>query len=451
MIPFINRKIIYPLYFSWNRDNRLQHCKRLEHTQWLSRDEILFRQLEQFKHLIKYAYNNSKFYKNLYSKESIYSEDIQSFDDIKKLPVICKNDLQNHIEEMFSTSFPKSQRYENSSGGSTGRPTVFYGDKKSLPKLFGAYIRSDKWTGWNIGEKSIYLWGADRDINMVHAYKEKIVQALVYRAKILNAFDIKEKDMELFSEILIKERPSLIVAYSSVAVKFASFIRDKDIKGIKPKGVICSAETLTQKDRNLIEGVFHCKVQNRYGSREVGLIAAECEKQEGLHINAENLLVEFHPINDEKEDGEVIITDFNNYAMPLIRYNMGDISGPITKNCSCGRGLPLMSPVTGRTSDFISHPEGHLIHGEYFSHLFYGMRGIKQFQVIQDSLSELKVKIVSDDLTSDMEKSIKQKVREIMGDNVKTIIQEVDSIPILSSGKYRFVISNIKIENKSNS
>ncbi|CAN2045897.1 phenylacetate-CoA ligase [Candidatus Magnetomoraceae bacterium gMMP-13] len=447
MLSIINRKIIYPLYFAWNKDKRLQYLKEMEKGQWLSQDEILSRQLIKFKRLFKYAYENSPFYRKLYIKAGVTPEDINSFDDIRNLPVITKQDIQKNMQTMVSTTFPKCDMYLEASGGSTGNPTNFYADKYGRPRKGASSLMFNQWAGWNIGEKVFYLWGADREDNRVRALKEKIVQKLIFRNYIFNAFDITEDGMRMLTQLLIREKPSLIIAYANVAALIAKYLEKLKIRGIRAKGVICSAETLTDENQKIIERVFNCHVLNRYGSREVGLISAECDHHEGLHINAENLLVEFKSLekyNNGQKFGEIIVTDFNNRAMPFIRYNMGDIAKPINSKCSCGRGLPLMSRIYGRTSDFIKHPNGGLIHGEYFSHIFYGMKNIRQFQVIQESLDTFDIKVVaSERLATDMKQFIISKVYEIMGNNVHVNIIELSDIPIPSSGKFRFTISKI--------
>ena len=214
---------------------------------------------------------------------------------------------------------------------------------------------------------------------------------------------------------------------------------------IRPRGIVSSAETLTPEMRKVIEETFHCKVLNRYGSREVGLIASECDKQSGLHINYDNIhieLVDSHhkPVSDGCS-GNILVTDYYNKAMPLIRYELGDVGVMSTKQCECGRGLPLLEKVVGRKSDFFKTRDGRLVHGEYFTHLFYGVAGVKQFQVVQTKVDEVIINLAQSklvDLTA-----IKSSINDKLGGDIDIVVNLVDKIPPSASGKYLFVRSEV--------
>ena len=435
------------MYFYYKNDDRLKYLKEFEKYQWHSPDEIRERQFGKFKKLLNHAYETCPFYTELYSAIGLLPGDIKCIEDIKNIPIISKRDLQKNVEHMISTFHNSKEMYNDFSGGSTGVPTEFWIDKNTLSRKFGSVLMFDQWTGWNIGEKVYYLWGADRDKDRARALKEAIVQKYIYRNSNLNAFDLSESKMEIFAKILNKENPKLIIAYTNFAVEFAKFIENKTTYRLKIPAIITSAETLTLDKRILIERVFGCKVFNRYGSREVGLMACNCSRQEGLHVNSENIFLEierFKTSHDINGMGEVVVTDLNNFAMPFIRYNTGDISAKIDKLCSCGRGMPLIKDVEGRTSDFIKTKAGKLIHGESFSHLFYGLSEIAQFQIIQKDYDSITVKLVSSTQLSDLlKKSIVTKVNEVFGQKINIFVEQVDIIKPTASGKYRFCISDI--------
>jgi phenylacetate-CoA ligase len=205
---------------------------------------------------------------------------------------------------------------------------------------------------------------------------------------------------------------------------------------------------LTESKRGIIEKAFSCKVLNRYGSREVGLIASECQQQSGLHINADNLHVEI--VKNGKavpvgESGDILVTDFSNKGMPLIRYNLGDV-GRLSKDiCSCGRTLPLMQSVEGRSGDFFVADDGSLVHGEYFTHLFYGIEEVIKFQIIQESLIDIQLKIVTKDdrLKDEHINNIKNKTQKILGKQCIVQVEYVKDIPPTASGKSLFTISRV--------
>jgi len=280
---------------------------------------------------------------------------------------------------------------------------------------------------------------------------EKVNNALFFRRIPLDAFDLTEDKMRTYLEVLKKENPTVLQAYAQAMVLFAQFIeREKlSVKPLQLKGIISSAEKLYDHQRELIERVFNCKVFDRYGSREVGLVSSECDKFEGVHLNADNVVVEFLkedgiPCNPG-ETGRVVVTDLWNKVMPFIRYDMGDMGIFLEEKCSCGRGFPLMKCVEGRTADFIRLKNGKLIHGEYFTHLFYGVQGIREFQLIQKTENHMEFKIVKAGEVEEekLEEAFKKMHAFMDASDIKIQISYVDKIEKPRSGKLRFTISEI--------
>lgn len=446
MLDQLNRYLVFPAYMRWNKDDRISFMKKYEKTQWLSSDELCDRQFQGVQRIVRYAYDNVPFYRKRYDAVGITPEDIRTVEDIRLLPILKKKDLQGSLNDLRSTACPPEQGFLNASGGSTGQPTIFYGDHKSLSSKFGAFLMSDQWTGWNLGEKSAYLWGADRESNQFRSWKEQMVLGYIFRREMLNAFCMSEEDMVAFAKVMLKEKPTLVVAYANAVYQFAEFLKSRGISGICPKGIVSSAETLLEDRRKVVEEVFNCKVLNRYGSREMGLIASECECQQGLHVNTNGIYAELLPLDPDLPGtpSEIVVTDLENQVMPLIRYNTGDTCFEMKTGCACGRGFPLLGSIAGRTSDFIVHPNGNLIHGEYFSHAFYGLPGIVQFQVVQHCLESIDLNVV---VNADFEHSNKVrivgKVQEALGEAVQVNLAFVDSIETPASGKYRFAISHV--------
>lgn len=441
----LNRRVIYPLYFRYKKDPRLAFLRHFEAAQWQSPDEIRQRQFERFRALVDYAMQTCPFYRELYGVCGLTPQDLKHPDDVARVPMISKKILQENWQAMASTVHPAGRKYQDASGGSTGAPTAFWIDKDHLPEKFGSFLMFDRFSGWDIGQKVCYLWGADRDHNLSRARKEALVQRLVYRNLKLNAFDLTEEKIVEFIGQIRRERPTLMVAYANAATVFARYLLDRGIADLKIPAIITSAETLSEQNRALIQQAFQGKVLNRYGSREVGLVAGECLCQEGLHVNAENVLVEVDEDRSGLEAaGEVIVTDFNNFAMPFIRYNMGDIGSVARNRCSCGRGLPLLKDVQGRTSDFIKRPDGSLVHGEYFTHIFYGIEGVQKFQVVQEALDLVTVNLVAEESVVESTRGkVLAAVREKLGEQVRVEVQRVEDIPLTASGKFRFTLSKL--------
>jgi phenylacetate-CoA ligase len=207
--------------------------------------------------------------------------------------------------------------------------------------------------------------------------------------------------------------------------------------------MIVSAEMLLPGKRELIEGTFGGKVFNRYGCREVSVIASECEFHEGLHVSADTLLVEVEPgPNLPPGMGRVLVTDLLNRSMPLIRYEIGDLASlRTTTGCACGRSLPLIGEIQGRTSDFLRLPNGRMIAGPSLALLAADMRDVRQVQFIQGGdPRHVTLKVVAGQGYSSLtEQELRRRMQPYLEGASQLTIARADSIPSEPSGKYRFV------------
>jgi len=305
------------------------------------------------------------------------------------------------------------------------------------------------WTGWNFGERQITLWGSHYDISKAQKFFNKIKSQCFQRNSYLSAYDMTESDMVKYREKINEYKPRLITAYPTALFIFADFLERKGLSVYQPKEIICTAETLYEYQREKIESIFGCKVYNRYGCREVSNIAHQCEKQKSLHINAEHIIVEVIDDNGNPckpgELGEIVVTDLDNYVFPFIRYKIGDIGILSDKECSCGRGLPLLEKVEGRIFDIIVGTNGEKLTGVFFSFLLrVFVSGIKQFQVIQESRDTLVLKLIVDkNFNNETKEKLINKIHEKCGMDMNIFIQLVDNIPLTKSGKRKFVVSKV--------
>ena len=186
----------------------------------------------------------------------------------------------------------------------------------------------------------------------------------------LDAASLTEQRMEEFHAALLRWRPKVIQAYARSAVLFARFLRERGLTAYKPHSIVTSAEMLEPDDRQILEDVFGCPVFDRYGCREVSVIASECPAHTGLHVNAECLHVEIETPDGPADPGEVgaiLVTDLLNTAMPLIRYRIGDLGSLTEGDCPCGRGLPRLAALHGRSTDFLVGSDGRLVSGVFLA------------------------------------------------------------------------------------
>jgi phenylacetate-CoA ligase len=332
-------------------------------------------------------------------------------------------------------------------GGSTGSPMQFYYDTDRHDSREAATLRHDRWSGWDIGERRAILWGAPRDVLLLGGWKTRAREILIDRRIILDASSLDDQSMEHFYRELARFKPAIIQAYANTLALFARFLQERGRKPAPVKGIITSAEVLTTEDRQLIEKIFSCRVYNRYGSREVAVIASECVEHQGMHVNAENLhveaLVDGRSVIDD--DGEVVITDLSNLAMPLIRYRIGDVGRMLSRSCSCRRGLPLMELSGGRVTDFLVATSGSKVSGIVIAtYVITNIPGIRQIQFVQSARGEVAVNLVKGPAwTPQALDMLKERVRKFLGNDMQIRVAMLDNIPAERSGKFRFSISQL--------
>jgi phenylacetate-CoA ligase len=297
--------------------------------------------------------------------------------------------------------------------------------------------------------RQVSIWGLFTmgERNVYREMKEKLHHRMQGRL-IVNALKLDETTMAEARDLINDYDPVTIVGYTNPLFLFAQWLRRHGGLRVRPKGVISAAEKLFDYQRPVIEEGFGCPVFETYGSREVMLIGAECGQGSGLHLSTENLFVEVLKDDDTPaapgESGSLVVSDLHNYGMPFIRYRLGDMAVASDAVCPCGRGLPLLQKVVGRTLDVIRLADGRTVPGEFFAHLLKEVKGIRQWQAVQNSLTHMVFKIVRDEqFTDETFQSIKAGMYKMFGDALQVEYAFVDQLPLTRAGKLRLMISNL--------
>jgi phenylacetate-CoA ligase len=448
MYSLLAKYIIYPLGDIVLGTNIVKSLQQLEQSQWWNEQQIKKLQEEKLRKLLEHAYLNVPYYRKMFDRQGIKPSQISTIDDLKKIPILTRRDVkENFPKGLVANNIPKDKILPGMTGGSTGRPLQFYRYVDSTSLDWGATLRAWGWAGYHIGNKYATLWGHPLTLKQQTRFPRRL-QNFIMRNLLLSAYDIDEKTLHKYMIKLEEYQPEYIRGYTSAVYLLARYMRQQKKMTIKPKAIFTTSEMLLDHQRQLIENQFECKVFDNYGSGEIHAIASECEQHSGYHISAENVIVEVvnengSPAQPGKE-GELVITDLNNLAYPFIRYNIEDMSALISQPCACGRGLPLIGSIKGRVSDILVMPNGKQVPLGYWVVLFETLIGIDQYQIIQDTPTHLTVKIVKNsEYTHDDLTHITENLKIIGGDELTFEIQPVDEIQNSSSGKRRFVISNI--------
>lgn len=448
------RKPLIGLALILKGEPAFRHLRYLRSVENCSQDELLRIQDEKLIGLLRHAYENIPYYKMVLSKAGVVKGRTVDLDQFGSIPILTKQTVIREGAALFSSDRATRNSFCNSTGGSTGEPVEFLQDKEYEAWSFASRFLFDLWGGKDIGEREILLWGSERD---VLGSSEKLLTRLRrwgFNMLILNSFLMTDEQMGKYIELWNKFKPKQVWAYTSSILEFARYANRRGMHIHTPNSIICAAETLTEDVRKVIENTFLCPALNQYGSREAGAIACECLKKEGLHVFSLNNKVEI--LNDNLEPcrpgqiGKVYITTLNNYSMPLIRYDIGDMA-MVAENtkCSCGRGWPLIANVVGRHIETFKTRDGRVVPGQFFIHFIgvvYNKGYVKKFQVVQKDYDHVVVRMVVADSSklADFKVAVTGSIRKVMGEQCSVDFECVADIPPAASGKYLYTISEIK-------
>ncbi len=425
--------------------NTLKHLNNLRKTQWWSPTQLKELQNQRLKFLIKHAYNDVPYYRRIFRERKLTPNDIKTEEDLHKLPILTKDIIRKNFSGLEAVNFDSWKPWLSKTGGSTGEPLKFYITKTNISVGWACNFRGWEWAGYKLRDKCVNLGGS----SIVPAQKSKLSKRLRYvieRNLPLSAVSMNKEIMNQYAEKIRQFKPKFIRGYPSAIYLFAEHLKEARTEDINPKAILTTAEVLYPIQRKAIESQFGCRVFDGYGARDGGANAMECSEHSGFHVSVESAVIEFVKDNEtvsSGESGEMLCTDLFNYAMPFIRYAVGDVGTPADELCQCGRGLPLIKSIEGRTADIIKLGDGTVLSGPAFTLLFKEF-DIEQYQIVQTAKNRLLIKVVKGiDYAEKDTTSILNVIKAHAGEDAEVNIEIVDDIPPMKSGKRRFFISKV--------
>ncbi|MDB5334712.1 MAG: CapK related-protein [Planctomycetaceae bacterium] len=441
------RNVLLPLFDGVvKRRHTMSHWRDVEQSQWLSREQLEDRQLQALRALVEHAQQTCPYYAEEWGAQGLNATQLRSLQDFTAWPLLTREMIRCHREKMRTTNTLK--RISKATGGSSGEPLRFDLDSGSNDRRTAMMYRGYGWAGGAPGTKQLHIWGtAVGDVPKWKRFKMNLHRAFD-RHLVLSCFEFTPERMRQNLDRMNGYRAEVIVAYTNSLYDFALFLKRESLVPVSPRSIIVGAEKLHDFQRTLIEEVFRAPVFETYGSREFMLIGAECDKHTGLHLSMENLLVE---VLDEDgsptpagQEGNVVITDLFNYGMPFVRYVSGDRAIAGFETCSCGRGLPLLKKVVGRSVEILTAPDGRRVSGLFIPHLMKEFPAVRRFQVVQQELDLIDVKLVVEGSLADADRELMlSELRRFMGTDVHFNLQFMDHIPLTAAGKMKVVVNAI--------
>lgn len=435
---------MFPIHEKLKKHTTTAARNALEKSQWYSPEQLRQLQIKRLKALLMHANDHVPYYHNLFAQIKLNVHEVDSLDVLTHIPFLDKAIIRNN-SELLKSSVPAGLAKFNT-GGSSGQPLNFFISLERVSHDVAAKWRATRWWGVDIGDPELVVWGSPIELGAQD--RVRLIRDKLLRTQLLPAFELSDKKLLGFLDDIKSVKPKMLFGYPSALGRIAKYALDQsiDMTSVGVKVVFVTSEYLYEEQREMIEKCFSCQVANGYGGRDAGFIAHECPAR-NMHITAEDIIVEIidtdgNPVK-AGESGEIVVTHLATAGYPFVRYKTGDVGILDDQQCSCGRGLPLLKEIQGRTSDFVVSQLGDVIHGSALRYILREYTNILEYKIIQETKELTRIMLIVDEsFTKLHEQEVIQSFKNRLGDRTKVQIEYVQEIPAEKSGKFRFVISH---------
>lgn len=423
----------------------------LEKSQWWNLKDLEKYENKKLRYLIRHAYYNVPYYHDLFKSLNISENDFKTKEDLSKLPILTKNDVRKSPEMFLAQNIKKSEMISTTTSGSSGSVFNFMIDKDVLSLTRAMLLRGWGFAGYQIGDKMATIAGSS-----LLPKKMKLSKKMAFnfnRNLPLSSYNMNDNVVQTYVNNLSKFNPKYIRGYPSSIRIVAKYLLDNNISSIHPFAIITTAEKLSFNDKATIMDAFNCEVFDHCGCGDGGENFCECKEHSGYHIGMERSIHEFiNGSGDQVSSGEigrVILTDIWNYSMPLIRYDAGDMAVYTDEKCSCGRGLPLVKSIIGRSIEQIILPDGNSLPGLTFTDIFE-KAGVSEcvidYQIVQEKVDKFCISlVVTDNYNDQISNRIFNFFEGHMGIPLDINFNFVDHISRTDANKRKPIISKVNL------
>jgi phenylacetate-CoA ligase len=429
------------LYFLYMANRRLNWDKK----------RLMRFQEKRLRQVVQHAYDSVPFYRRNFDEARVDPREIRTTEDLQKLPIVRKDEFKKQgLSQIISKKFDVSKLKKVRTSGSTGTPFVLYITNVEDAWRKAIYMRANISCGQRVRDRWVVMTSPH------HFHDTTGIQRKLsfFSQTCISLFESTEQKLSQIAAA----KPDILDGYSGSLFLLAKEVKRRGFNQIRPRLMFGSAEFIDVPSRRYMEDVFGAPFCDQYGAAEVDRSAWQCLERQGYHMDVDSVITEFVGGNGEPvangERGEVVFTSLFNFAMPLIRYNIGDVGSPSGEICPCGRSLPLMNVVEGRKDSFLTLPGNRIVSPMVFNFAissFEYYEDIDQYRVRQrkTDLFEVFLKMnhgskLDKDLASKFETHVKRFLN--VGENeLRFEVSIVDEIPMSSTGKLHSVFSDLKV------
>ena len=411
----------------------------------VTRKKIIAFQNKQLRRLVTHAYNDVPYYRRLFDQKGLKPKDIQTVDDLSAIPITSKRDLQPlPVEDVITRGVDPRRLIIRKTSGCTGEP--FTVRRAWLEeRLLGTFrLRAMHYFGLRLTDKRTMIRLLKPNDPNDNQLPLQILQAMgLYRMLQIDCRKVPEEILRSLEHF----RTNVLVSYPGVLAQIAG---DSICPAIHLRFIVVGGEVLTHLMRHQITKTFGAPLYNTYGSHEFNLIAWECKDTHELHTCDDSVIVEVLKNGRpavEGERGEVVGTNLHSFAMPFIRYRLGDIVTKGSETCGCGQPFSTIRDVQGRMIDYFPLPGGRVIHPYEIVVMILrdSAPWLRQYQLVQEREDRIVLKAATWATPSSQKVAqLEENVGKLLGTDVEFQMILVPEIQLEPSGKFRVSRSLVK-------
>ena len=413
----------------------------LAETQWWPRQQLESLQLSLLQRLVRHCYQTVPYYRDVMDRERIRPEDIRALEDIQAFPILSKEEVAREETRFVSTKYPRRLIRKTQTGGTTGKPINLYRDVFSIANEHAFVRRQFAWAGIKLWDRGAMLL-AQRIIDPNRCDGKLWCYNRFMREMLFSSYHLTAETAKRYLEVMARHRITYMYVFPSVLNVLCQVLGERDFR-LSIRSIMTTAETLSRSLKERAERLFGCRVFDNYGSSERVCYICSCE-QGTYHVIPEYGYTEFLPIPQGAGRHRVVATGFWNYAMPLIRYDTGDVVSLLGKPCSCGREFTAVESVLGRQGDIIRTVSGREYGPAILTFLVRGTNHVLESRVVQDAPGHVTIEYVTTSRFTPQDLAdFHTSIRKHLPAELAYTLQRVARIERTTSGKLRPVVSLI--------
>lgn len=442
------KPVIYGLLYA--SGSRIpQNLRQIRAFESLDRKQIEGRLTRKLERLLLHAHEHVPYYRELLARHEVVVQGQVQLQNFGSLPLLTKEVIRARGSRLYAADHSRRKSYANTSGGSTGEPVSFIQDRQYDDWNIATKLYFNEMLGKQVGEAEIKFWGSDRDILAGNlTWKDRLINQ-IYHRRFVNCYRLGQVELDELIALNNRFKPVAYWSYMESALELARYLKQHPTAFHTPGFVISTIGPLTDEVKTEIESSFKCPVYNQYGSREVGGIACQCKHQQGLHAfpwwnHLEVVDQEDQPL--QEGEGRVVVTTLENFSMPLIRFEIGDVAVAGGPACPCGKESFQLSQVMGRTLGYFKKPDGSLRHSHFLVQALFFRTWIKRFQIVQDALDHVLIRVERApgvDMPQAELEDIVRKTKVLMGQRCQVEFAFEKEIKRSASGKFVYTLCQV--------